>query len=83
MFAHVKFNDDCCPQTYDVSRHLTRDCTVSSLDFDQESYWHSSAHVLGAAIERQYPDSLLAHGPPTDEGFFYDFSGGVVTQADY
>lgn len=74
MFANVKFAEGCCPHVIDVMRPLTRSCTVEPLEFDQDSYWHSSAHVLGSAIEKIYPESLLAHGPPTDQGFFYDFN---------
>lgn len=36
-------------------------------------FWHSSAHALGEACERHY-GCLLEHGPPTDEGFFYDMA---------
>ena len=34
---------------------------------------HSTAHVLGAAVSRLYPEALLDIGPPTDSGFYYDF----------
>ena len=33
---------------------------------------HSAAHVMAEAIERLYPDTLLAYGPPLDTGFYYD-----------
>ncbi|KAJ1959707.1 hypothetical protein IWQ62_004507 [Dispira parvispora] len=38
-------------------------------------FWHSSAHLLGAAIERLYGDRiLLCNGPSIPEkGFYYDF----------
>lgn len=35
-------------------------------------WWHSSAHILGECAERHY-GCHLAIGPPTDEGFFYEF----------
>ena len=38
----------------DVNRPLTQNCTVSALDFDQDTFWHSSAHILGYAIELNY-----------------------------
>ncbi len=38
-----------------------------------EVYRHSSAHVLAAAVLELYPETKLGIGPPTDEGFFYDF----------
>lgn len=34
---------------------------------------HSAAHVLGASLEKIYPDVKLAIGPAIDEGFYYDF----------
>lgn len=37
----------------------------------QAVFWHSSAHILGEACERHF-GCLLEHGPPTDDGFFYD-----------
>jgi len=34
---------------------------------------HSSAHVLATAVLRLWPDTKLDIGPPTDQGFYYDF----------
>ena len=33
---------------------------------------HSTAHVMAEAIERLWPDTQLAYGPPLDNGFYYD-----------
>ena len=35
---------------------------------------HSTAHVMAEAIERIWPDTALAYGPPLDNGFYYDIS---------
>ena len=35
------------------------------------TFWHSSAHVLGESLEREF-GVHLCHGPPTENGFFYD-----------
>lgn len=43
---------------------------------------HSAAHVLAQAVLRLFPDAELAIGPPTDEGFYYDFGGLDVEEAD-
>jgi len=41
----------------------------------KETFWHSSAHVLGQTLEVEF-GVHLTHGPPTDQGFFYDsFTG--------
>ncbi|KAM8921476.1 threonine--tRNA ligase, mitochondrial [Pelodytes ibericus] len=60
---------------YDLSRPLEGDSHVEFVTFDsregQSIFWHSSAHILGMALEQFY-GGLLCHGPSTDDGFFYD-----------
>ncbi len=34
---------------------------------------HSTAHVLAQAVKELFPDTKLTIGPPTDDGFYYDF----------
>ena len=34
---------------------------------------HSAAHVLATAMLDLFPDAELGIGPPTDDGFYYDF----------
>jgi threonyl-tRNA synthetase len=34
---------------------------------------HSAAHVLADIVKRKYPDIRIGIGPPTDDGFYYDF----------
>ena len=59
----------------DLTRSLEGDCRVEMADFTaaKSAYWHSSAHILGSAIENVYDEALLTIGPPTKDGFFYDF----------
>lgn len=72
---------------YDLDRPLEEDSEVEFLSFDSPDgkaiFWHSSAHILGAALERLY-DGLLCHGPNTENGFFYDMflNHGTVLGAD-
>jgi threonyl-tRNA synthetase len=64
-------------ELWDLERPLETSCKLEFLKFgDAEGravYWHSSAHVLGEAAERRY-GCLLSHGPPTQDGFFYDMA---------
>ena len=64
-------------ELWDLDRPLEYDCRVSYLAFTSSEgrnvFWHSSAHVLGEAAECQY-GCLLSHGPPVDQGFFYDMA---------
>ena len=34
---------------------------------------HSCAHLMATAVLRLWPDAMLDIGPPTEEGFYYDF----------
>ncbi|MFC4543229.1 threonine--tRNA ligase [Halosolutus amylolyticus] len=43
---------------------------------------HSAAHCLAQAVERHYDDVDLAIGPPTNEGFYYDFDNLDVDEED-
>lgn len=43
---------------------------------------HSAAHCLAQAVERHYDDVDLTIGPPTDEGFYYDFDNLNVDEDD-
>lgn len=62
-------------ELYDCFRPLEGDCEIKLLTFDDPEgkmvFWHSSAHILGQSMEREY-GVHLCHGPPTDSGFFYD-----------
>ncbi len=40
---------------------------------DLERLRHSCAHVLATAVLRLWPDAKLDIGPPTSDGFYYDF----------
>ncbi|KAM9092199.1 threonine--tRNA ligase 2, cytoplasmic isoform 2-T2 [Megaptera novaeangliae] len=62
-------------ELWDLDRPLEGDSTLELLMFEdkeaQAVYWHSSAHVLGEALELRY-GGLLCCGPPTDCEFYYD-----------
>jgi threonyl-tRNA synthetase len=40
---------------------------------DLQRLRHSCAHIMATAVTRLWPDALLDIGPPTEEGFYYDF----------
>ncbi|XP_020270441.1 threonine--tRNA ligase, mitochondrial 1 [Asparagus officinalis] len=62
---------------WDMARPLEEDCTLKLFKFDsdegRDTFWHSSAHILGEALEREYGCKLCI-GPCTTrgEGFYYD-----------
>lgn len=64
-------------ELWDLDRPLEYACQVSYVPFSSPEgrnvFWHSSAHILGEACECQF-DCLLSHGPPVEQGFFYDMA---------
>ncbi len=40
---------------------------------DLQRLRHSCAHIMATAVTRLWPDAMLDIGPPTEEGFYYDF----------
>ncbi|XP_058398281.1 threonine--tRNA ligase 2, cytoplasmic isoform X2 [Diceros bicornis minor] len=62
-------------ELWDLDRPLEGDSTLELLMFDNEEaqavYWHSSAHILGEAMELYY-GGHLCYGPPIENGFYYD-----------
>eukprot|EP00904_Undaria_pinnatifida_P009307 jgi/Undpi1/5506/HiC_scaffold_2.g00785.m1 len=67
-------------ELWDMLRPLIGNCELRLLKFEdkeaQTVFWHSSAHCLGLAMEKKY-GCHLTHGPPVDNGFFYDcYMGG-------
>ena len=60
---------------WDLDRPFEEDSKLELHKFDsdegQQVFWHSSAHMLGEAMERKY-GGCLCYGPPIENGFYYD-----------
>eukprot|EP00371_Babesia_bovis_P002093 XP_001610740.1 threonyl-tRNA synthetase [Babesia bovis T2Bo] len=60
---------------WDLYRPLECDCTVRFHTFEspkgQHVFWHSSAHLLGSALETLY-GAYITIGPALSQGFYYD-----------
>jgi threonyl-tRNA synthetase len=73
---------------WDMMRVLEGSCKLFLYKFDneegRETFWHSSAHVLGQVLEEEYGVKLTI-GPPTENGFFYDSYTGknIFKEEDY
>lgn len=45
---------------------------------------HSCAHIMAEAIQKLFPGTRLAYGPPVDAGFYYDIDAPQpITEADF
>eukprot|EP01026_Neomeris_dumetosa_P069076 TRINITY_DN6808_c0_g2_i1.p1 TRINITY_DN6808_c0_g2~~TRINITY_DN6808_c0_g2_i1.p1 ORF type:complete len:773 (+),score=103.25 TRINITY_DN6808_c0_g2_i1:143-2320(+) len=72
-------------EDWDLFRPLEGNCALKLFGFEdlegQETYWHSSAHVLGQALELEFGVDLTI-GPALEEGFYYDCYMGNRTIGD-
>jgi len=75
-------------ELWDLDRPLEHDVKLELIKFDDEEgqavFWHSSAHILGEAMERVY-GGHLCYGPPIEQGFYYDMHSDDyrVSDADF
>src|SRR5579864_4594213 len=64
-------------ELWDLSRPLDHSTSLAILTpKDPEAIQvlrHSAAHLMAAAVIELFPDVKLGIGPPTDNGFSYDF----------
>ena len=80
----AKVND----MKWDAMRPITEDATVQLFTWNdpegKAAMWHSSAHLMAAAIEALYPGVKFGIGPSVDNGFYYDIDTGdmTLTEAD-
>ncbi|KAL8271697.1 hypothetical protein Esti_004373 [Eimeria stiedai] len=67
---------------WDLTRPLEGNARLQLLKFDdpeaQHVFWHSSAHILGQALESEF-GCLLTVGPALKPGFYYDCYMGTET----
>ncbi|CAH1795948.1 unnamed protein product [Owenia fusiformis] len=75
-------------ELWDLDRPLEGDTELKLLKFEDDEgqyvFWHSSAHMVGEAMERHY-GGHLCYGPPIESGFYYDMhlEGRQVTPTDF
>ncbi|XP_057496448.1 threonine--tRNA ligase, mitochondrial 1-like [Actinidia eriantha] len=74
---------------WDMMRPLEGDCDLKFFKFEddegRDTFWHSSAHILGQSLEMEYGCKLCI-GPCTTrgEGFYYDaFYGDLGLNEDH
>jgi threonyl-tRNA synthetase len=67
----------------DLARPLTHDGALAPLRFSdaagRDIVQHSSAHLVAKAVTELIPEALPTVGPPTEDGFYYDFEMRPLT----
>ena len=68
---------------YDVTRPITEDAAIRLHKWEDAEakhvFWHSSSHLLAAALEALYPGVKFGIGPAVETGFYYDVDFGEKT----
>lgn len=69
------------------------DEALSQKSAKEQQLWavrHTAEHVLHQAVKELYPEILLAMGPATEDGFYFDFDGSpkegvkvVISEANF
>jgi threonyl-tRNA synthetase len=70
----------------DLTAELRADGRLAPLTFQDRAgrdvVQHSSAHLVAKALTQVVPGALPTAGPPTEEGFYYDFEVRPLTPED-
>ena len=68
---------------WDATRAINEDAEIQLFTWDdpegKAAMWHSSAHLMAAAIEQLYKGVKFGIGPSVDNGFYYDIDTGDIT----
>jgi len=74
-------------KTQDLDMPIESDAHVVFYKWDDDegkrAFWHSSSHLMAAALEQLYPGIRFGIGPAIENGFYYDVDSPVaITEAD-
>lgn len=72
-------NGELCDLTAEVPDGAEVKPVTFEDDGGKKVFWHTSSHVLAAAVKRLYPEVKLTIGPAIDNGFYYDFDAGDMS----
>lgn len=64
----IKFDDEQGNSSHDQS---IRFFMMEFSFVGKQVFWHSTAHIMGEAMELNY-GGCLCYGPPIEQGFYYD-----------
>ena len=74
-------------ESWDVQKPIDTDAEIKLHKWDdpqaKHAFWHSSSHLLAAALEQLYPGIKFGIGPAIDNGFYYDVDSPTpITESD-
>lgn len=81
----AKVND----QLVELDKPINEDASLTLYTWNdregKDTFWHSSAHLMAAAIESLYPGVKFGIGPHIETGFYYDidFMNYTISSDDF
>ena len=66
-------NDSIIELTSPILENIEVDWISSSSETGLSILRHSTSHIMACAVKKLFPDTKIAIGPSTDDGFYYDF----------
>ena len=74
-------------QSWDIQKPIDADAEIKLHKWDdpeaKHAFWHSSSHLLAAALEQLYPGIKFGIGPAIENGFYYDVDSPTpITEGD-
>ena len=67
-------------EVWDATRPIEQDASLQLLTWTdaegQNTFWHSSAHLMAEAVESMFPGVKFWVGPALEKGFYYDMDLG-------
>ena len=81
----AKVND----QMVELDKPINEDASLTLYTWNdregKDTFWHSSAHLMAAAIEALYPGVKFGIGPHIETGFYYDidFMNYTISSDDF
>ncbi len=67
----AEVNGELVSLSYEVMENI--ELNILKFDSAENTFRHSSSHILAQAVKRLYPDAKLGIGPAIENGFYYDF----------
>ncbi len=74
-------------KTQDLDMPIEENAEIKLFKWDDDegkhAFWHSSSHLLAAALEKLYPGIKFGIGPAIENGFYYDVDSPTpITEND-
>ncbi len=77
-------------EVWDLTRPIEHDAKIKIFTWNDEqgkrTFWHTSAHLMAAALEKLYPGIKFGIGPAIENGFYYDVQlpeGNTLSEKDF